>query len=589
MNQSNEPQKTPRTYPVEPDKELLVWEKWITIRKEEAMKLAKQTKRSPADLVINLVQDVREDKERKIVLEDAQIEEKVGVRDTLWDQPHRLKQRCYCDPVYEIHRTPAQMGQPPLIEHIGVPKDIQKTEMGVIGNPERARCTFLDSDYHNYRDKREKELHEKIVKIDPFRPEIGGLIVRGKKPKTPPKKLPPMPNILIHLDSNKCKDLYGVYAIRINNTVIYKAIPGQNLMHLVKMKFEPWHEQCTSWSYYFNVPVKRVGRSKLYLQNLGTVTLRYCWKKIKKPIPFIPEDTYDQVFFFNKNEDVLPPGQDKEIFFTFISDKPGIYSELWEFSLCNICFFDTLASKLVVNLNADSVENLEKRQIAVAKLKTDIYEKSIRNLVYELVNDVVDKATVTTPQIYPYKKYFLEAELFVMKNPVCFYHQTEVMKMRNLYAEMSNNKEWDLSITSWREAMLKLEYDNRMKYYELLRISHNDFLKPWYEGENLQKSKYRVVKFLLGQLADKFEVERSSITNLYIPSEDDNSTEQEIDPSSRQRMGSVTRTNPIILYTINNVFYIQMYEHVATTIEMCAGILSSLDLNRWIEFDFCKT
>ncbi|KAI8424550.1 hypothetical protein MSG28_003007 [Choristoneura fumiferana] len=239
MNQSNEPQKTPRIYPVEPDKELLVWEKWITIRKEEAMKLAKQTKRSPADLVINLVQDVREDKERKIVLEDAQIEEKVGVRDTLWDQPHRLKQRCYCDPVYEIHRTPAQMGQPPLIEHIGVPKDIQKTEMGVIVT--------------------------------------------------------------------------------------------------------------------LNEQVKRVGRSKLYLQNLGTVTLRYCWKKIKKPIPFIPEDTYDQVFFFNKNEDVLPPGQDKEIFFTFISDKP--------------------------------------------------------------VNDVVDKATVTTPQIYPYKKYFLEAELFVMKNP----------------------------------------------------------------------------------------------------------------------------------------------------------------------------
>ncbi|KAI8424551.1 hypothetical protein MSG28_003008 [Choristoneura fumiferana] len=74
---------------------------------------------------------------------------------------------------------------------------------------------------------------------------------------------------------------------------------------------------------------------------------------------------------------------------------------------------------------------------------------------------------------------------------------------------------------------------------EILRVAsdfHNDFLKPWYEGENLQKSKYRVVKFLLGQLADKFEVERSSITNLYIPSEDDNSTEQEIDPSSRQRM-----------------------------------------------------
>lgn len=399
-----------------------------------------------------------------------------------------------------------------------------------------------------------------------------------------------MPNILIHLDSNTSKELDGVYALRINNTVIYKAIPGQNLVHLFKMKLEPWHEQCTSWSYYFNVPVKRVGRSKLYLQNLGTVTLRYCWKKIKKPIPFIPEDTYDQVFFFNKNEDVLPPGQDKEIFFTFIAEKPGIYNELWELSLCNICFFDTLANKLVVNLTADSVENLEKRHIAVAKLKADIYEKSIRNLVYDIVNDVVDKATVTEPQIYPYKKYFLEAELFVMKNPVCFYHQTEVMKMRNFYGEMNNNKEWNLSITTWRQAMLKLDYDNRMKYYELLRLSHSDLLKPWYEGESLLKSKYRVVKILLGQLADKFEVERSSITNFYIPNEEDKYTEPitGIKTGSVPKMRSMTRINPVVLYTINNVFYIQMYEHVATTIEACAGILSSLDLNRWIEFDFCR-
>lgn len=167
MNESKE--RKPRTYPEDPDRELIVWEKWITIRKEEAMKLAKQTKRSPADLVINLLQEVRENKERKTVLEDAKIEEKVGVRDTLWDQPHRLKQRCYCDPVYEVHRTPAEMGQPPVIEHIGVPLEIQKTEMGVIGYHERPRCTFLDFDYHNYRIKREEELQEKITKIDPFR------------------------------------------------------------------------------------------------------------------------------------------------------------------------------------------------------------------------------------------------------------------------------------------------------------------------------------------------------------------------------------------------------------------------------------
>lgn len=154
---------------IEPDHELLVWEKWIKIRKEETTKLGKLTMRPPADLAMNLLEKVREDKERKVALEHAQIHKKPTLKGGIWEQPIRLKQKCRCQPVYEVQRTAAERGNPGVIEHIGVPDFIQETEKGLEGPHLRNPCSQIDADYVKYRKQREKELNTKIKKIDPFR------------------------------------------------------------------------------------------------------------------------------------------------------------------------------------------------------------------------------------------------------------------------------------------------------------------------------------------------------------------------------------------------------------------------------------
>ncbi|KAM3967332.1 MYCBP-associated protein [Aphomia sociella] len=572
-------------YQMYPDHELLAWEKWIKIRKEETTRLGERTKRSPVDLTMNLLEKVREDKECKVVLEHAQIEKKPSVRGTFWEQPNRLKQKCYCKPVYEAQRTPAELGRPPIIEHVGVPEYIQVEEKGLAGVSKRKSCNKLNSDYIKYKTIRENELMHKIEKIDPFRPDMSKLMIKGNKPQPPPKKMPPIPSIMIDSSLETEDVIDSVYAIRINNTIIFKSIPGQNLEHIQKLREQSWHETCTSWSYYFNVPFKRAGRSKLFLENLGTVTLRYCWKKIKRPIPFIQEDNNNKVFFFNKNEDVLSPGQSRHLFFTFVSDKAGIYSEFWELSFCNICFFDTLADKLVINLYGDSVENIEDIKRKTEILKKRISKKAIHNIVKSLVDEVVYKSSMISPQIYPYKKMLLEAEIFNMKNPICYYHQTEVTKMQELYTEMVSGETWDLSISNWRLMMMENEYEDRMKYYDLLKKSHAELLKPWYEGEDLLTHKYRAMKLLLGKMADSFDAEYMRI--LEIVNRKTELLEKSDSAKSYHRISSLS-VNPLNRNMLRNIFYMRAYEHVATTMESIAGILSSIDLNKWIEFNFCR-
>lgn len=414
------------------------------------------------------------------------------------------------------------------------------------------------------------------------RPSCSQLMIRGRKPKTPPQKMPLLPEIRVTEYQVTEDILCTVYAIRINNTIICKDIPGQTLTHLQKMKQQDWHEACSNWSYYFNTPAQRAGRSKMYLENLGTVALRYCWKKIKKPLPFIPEEIFKQVFFFNKNEDVISPGQKKQIFFTFISSKPGIFSECWELSFVNICFFDSLAEKIYFYMYGDATENIE---LLIGKnevLKVRIEKQSQYSMVISILEECFITATSVKPQQYPYKHLFLEAELFVMKNPICFYHQTEVKEMKKLFTEMVPKTHWDLSLSTWRQAMISLVYEDRMKYFDLLKKSHKDLLKPWYEGETLTKVKYRTVLSLLGRMADKFDKAYQRLLDIYCTG----SAEEDAQTPGSDSI--VVKSNPKIDQLIYNIFYISAYDIVVTTIEECAGILSSLDLNRWIEFDFCQ-
>lgn len=409
-------------------------------------------------------------------------------------------------------------------------------------------------------------------------------MIHGHKPKTPPPKIPKPPKIsIVEPTDEGTIAISGVYAVKINNTVFYKEPHELSLMHLSKLKNHSAHEDCLSWTYYFNAPAKRVGRGKLFLQNLGTVALRYCWKKIKRQIQFIPTDVPGQFFFFNKNEDVLSPGQSKYICFTFISDSPGIYSEFWELCFVNVNFLTTASEKFTIELYADSVENAVSTKRQVELLKSRIRNKTLYAFCNEYVDEAFDRVFSTVPQTYPYKKYFIEGQLFVMKNPVCFYHQTEVTHMKEIYEkEMAPGQIWDLSINNWRKTMMEKRFDDRMKYFDALKKSHSECLKPWYEGDQLIKDKYRAMNIIWCQFADKLDKEYERIRNNFIQPSD-------IAQSTSALPGIEMFIDPLTKQQIHNIFYIHAYDHLVTTIQLCAGVLSSLDLNRWIEFDFCHS
>ncbi|XP_013144976.1 PREDICTED: uncharacterized protein LOC106108365 isoform X2 [Papilio polytes] len=506
---------------IQPDRDLLNWEKWVKVREDETIAIGQRIQRQPIDMVMNLHEKSRENKEIKSILQDAQVKEPATFRGEPWTLPTRLKQRCYCEPVYEVYQKPEEIGQPRIIEHIGVPQYILEHEKNVHGVSERNKCVRLNNEYQKYKKKREEQFKEKIKIIDPHRSDISELFVKGNRPKPPSKPLPSLPDIKI-TTVEESEETFKVYSVRINNTVFIKETAERHLTSkLLKLQNEKWHEPCSSWSYYFNVPKCRVGRAKLFLQNLGTVTLRYCWKKIRQQTPFIEEELMN------------------------------------------------LSQRLVINLQADTIENTEKIRRRVDILKVRLNRKAIRKLIRGLLYNVVIKVTSVEPQIYPYQKYLLESDIFLMKNPVCYYNQSEVMKLKEIYSEMQPGKVWDLSIATWRKAMMKKDFIERMQYFGKLKQSQNILLTPWLEDEN-RNPKHVAVKLILSKLADKFDKVYDALNHNKVS----NDTEVKKMPEDKllQHM----------------IFYIRMRDHIGIAIEHCAGVVRSLDLERWIHFDFCQ-
>lgn len=151
-------------YALHADHELLLWEKWMKIRKEEIMKLSLRMGRPPVDLIMNQDNKFRETKEQDDVLHNARLKSKPG--DVFWDIPDRLRQRYDCEGVYEITKTKADLKEVEFIERVLVPNVIQENEKGFTGTSKRPTLTKLKAGYNKFKKIREYELKEDIEKLE---------------------------------------------------------------------------------------------------------------------------------------------------------------------------------------------------------------------------------------------------------------------------------------------------------------------------------------------------------------------------------------------------------------------------------------
>ncbi|CAK9808670.1 MYCBP-associated protein [Anthophora quadrimaculata] len=485
------------TYPE--DHRLINWKTWLKRRKKQYEHIKSTTGRHQNDQILNSCEKVRAQAEMRNLIDYASvpvpiIPDKYRGGPEFWRTPKPLsKDDTSC--LSEVTVTPnkKELNIIPELTYVGLPELIEK-EKDLHGLhfkvPLWKRSQYLM--------KRRKELSKEIRTLVPKEPEMKDLIIKNY---TAPKKemLKRIPPITVcgvenETEEDSCHKAYSeqVVVLKIQNHEIVwekSAVEGDH------DNTEP-----ITWNLRFSGEVNKITENEIVFENKGNRVIIYHWRETMFRSSHIPLTRRISPFFFNKTKGVIPPGQIVKLPIWYKPRSSGVSIEFWKL-LTNpiLC-----SSPLVFRLWGCAVATAKSNR---ADLIDRYLDHCIRETVIrEIIDDIMDKLDTFEYPKPAYGSLFLESELFLEKNPLCFYNPSISMEFHQIYRIVTNQEEhrWNMSIRDLREILLESGEHRNM----LLPLSelYKECLKPTFYRP-IQYNKHEVVYNLLCSFFNLFEVE----------------------------------------------------------------------------------
>ncbi|XP_062886788.1 MYCBP-associated protein isoform X1 [Mobula hypostoma] len=173
--------------------------------------------------------------------------------------------------------------------------------------------------------------------------------------------------------------------------------------------------------------------SCLELVNNGTTVIYYKWKRLPEPEHCVkpPSDTRIPRFYFNISSGKILPGETINLPFTFKSPNAGIFTDLWEFCTHPVLLAGASLQVALWGVAVFADRNEGARQ----QLQQELEEKEKIAIVEHVLDEVV--AGVHTPQRSqsPLGISLTEEEIFKKKNPKLHYRYEIVQSLKELWNE----------------------------------------------------------------------------------------------------------------------------------------------------------
>ncbi|CAL1533076.1 unnamed protein product [Lymnaea stagnalis] len=398
-----------------------------------------------------------------------------------WNQQRQLG-----DDLFGIHMslTQTQKGYPPPVEHVGLPTLI-KEEKGCewIGKGNaHVNYPWHKSDFLN---QRLKQLQPYIEEMDPWKPDFDNLQVIGTN-KTEEKS--------DEKDRKKEEEEFDAYLDgfgvdlgdnqmglegdgRTNKEGSGSPIMQEPINEPIfgpAMLFGGQQARWTGDGFSHKNQVAMESRvtfeaftgdritSHLQFVNNGTTAIYFDWKKVGKDNPFEVVKNDVQRFYFNSAPGVILPGETIKFPYVFKSPTPGVYTEQWKMEtrpiLCG-------GAALLVTLRGVAVQE-DKFKQQREKLEKDLAERQSKQIVSELLLDLVKGIRTPERSRSPIDAYITEEEIFNRNNPQFQFAHELVSQLKDLHGQLFDENErvenvWSLSIEDLHESIMELEDDDK--------------------------------------------------------------------------------------------------------------------------------
>nr|XP_031838002.1 MYCBP-associated protein-like [Nomia melanderi] len=484
------------------DPPLINWKKWLANRRKQYKHIKSSSGRHQTDQIMNACETIRPLIEMRNLMDYANspvVSDSVRGGPEFWKTPQALSNRGeQCLPDVTVTPSKKELNVLPELMYVDLPELIEK-EKDLVSlkskEPLWKRSQYLMD--------RKAQLSKEIQSLVPKEPETKHLVIQGRapQPKTKPTRIPV---ITVSNDSFKEDEEEAECEPEVlQEQAVVLRIQDREIVWKRRVS-ERGKADAISWNVTFSSQVNRRQEKQIELENKGNRVIIYEWRDASCVPTTIPLKRRVSPFFFNKTKEVILPGQIVQLTFWYRPRVSGVSSELWRFKTDPELCPSPLLFRLSGCSDTAPVDSNIRNDVD-EYLDGCIRDSTVRDVINEILEDMY---SVKSCEPY-YGSLFLESEVFLTKNPLCFYHPSVVTEFHKLYyaATKPKNQRWNMCIEDLREILLKINQPDRRRdmLSEFSRL-YKECLKPTLRIPD-PYTKHEMVYNLFCSFFNRFEVE----------------------------------------------------------------------------------
>ncbi|XP_064323490.1 MYCBP-associated protein [Phalacrocorax carbo] len=426
-----EKEKKVHQTPLAEHKALQNWHRNMAIRKKQEKYLGEILQRPENELLMSISEDYRQIQEERDLIDrslPALLPGKGYRRGSeFWSQPERIGDELTG---LTLTLTQRERGYPEPVTHVGKPRTV-RMETGL--KPPRRMPFHLTWDKSLFLKHRRQELKSVLEEIDFYKPDLDGLEVIGKG----------QPFISVSADSFPCSTTSEESetlsdSLRDSPDVVPEAVLGPSLDFCGQPArwincIAPCRDEIgIAARLTFETLAGEKAESSLTVSNNGTAAIWYNWMRLPQQIP--SRETKGKkmpCFYFDTRPGVILPGETREFFFLFKSQRAGIFSESWEFRTHPLLLGGALLQVTLwgIAVYEDKLADLRE------KLEADLAARESAAIVEESLKELLVRIRTPERAPSPAGAYVTEEELFHQKNPELHYQHQVVKQLHELWRQ----------------------------------------------------------------------------------------------------------------------------------------------------------
>ncbi|NWW57203.1 MYBPP protein, partial [Ifrita kowaldi] len=400
------------------------WSHHMAMRKKQEKHLGEILQKPENELLMNMSDSYRQIQEERDLIDRSLPALFPGkgyrVGSEFWSLPEQIGDELTG---LTLTLTRTECGHPEPLTHVGKPRTIQR-ETG-LKPPKKIPC-HLNWDKSLFLKHRRQELKSILEELGFYKPDLEGLEVIGKGQ--------PFTSVSAFRHTHS-QDIENHDPLGDSFTVVPEAEKVPSLVFCG----EParWIKGITAGRKEIGIAARLTfatlasekAESFLSVTNDGRTAIWYNWMRLPQQIP--SKGRKIPCFYFDTRPGVILPGETQSFCFTFKSERPGIFSEPWEFRTHPVLLGGALLQVTLWGIAVYEDKLADFRE----KLESELAAREGAAIVKESLKELLDRIRTPERTPSPVDTCVTEEELFHKKNPKLHYQHQVVKQLHELWRQ----------------------------------------------------------------------------------------------------------------------------------------------------------